>query len=266
MSYLNSLPMVWGLRQYAHSLDCELTLSAPAGCLEAYARGEAEVTLVPSGGLSPEDLPRLVSNFCIGASGPVETVCLHSNQPIERLRRVWIDPHSRTSVRLLRLLAEGFWRMEWQYDTLDLYTLPTLTLKPDEGVLLIGDKVFSQRERWSHSYDLSEMWRQYTGGLPFVFAAWVRREGFQDPEWCARMNEALAHGVRHRDRALAESALPPGITPQGAAEYLAHRIDYALDADKLKGLQRFLDLCQSLGDPPRIAPRAQTTPRGGSNR
>lgn len=251
--YLNSLPMVWGLRQFERELACDLQLSAPAGCLEAYRAGEAEVTLVPCGGLTLADIPLIVSHYCIGAIGPVDTVCLFSNSPAERIKRVLLDPHSRTSVRLLMLLGREYWQTEWEYGALNLSTLSTLSLNNDEGVLLIGDKVFAQRARWRFCYDLSETWRLFTNGLPFVFAVWLRQHDFHNVEWIARMDNALAHGVNHRYEALAEHELPPGVTRKQAENYLTSRIDYALDTQKREGLVRFLTLCEKhdlLGDNP----------------
>lgn len=42
----------------------------------------------------------LISDFCIGAEEEVRTVVVVSNTPIEEVRRIWLDGHSRTSVQL----------------------------------------------------------------------------------------------------------------------------------------------------------------------
>ena len=44
-----------------------------------------------------------VSDYCIGCDGPVRSVCLFSDVSIEKIDKIYLDHHSRTSVELLRV-------------------------------------------------------------------------------------------------------------------------------------------------------------------
>ena len=46
------------------------------------------------------------TRFCIGCDGPVASVCLFSEVPVEEIRTVLLDYQSRTSVALAEILFE----------------------------------------------------------------------------------------------------------------------------------------------------------------
>lgn len=54
---------------------------------------------------------QVVTEYCIGAAGPVRTVVLLSNEPIEKARRVFLDAHSLTSVQLAGYLLAKHWKV-----------------------------------------------------------------------------------------------------------------------------------------------------------
>ncbi|MFQ8805011.1 MAG: hypothetical protein ACLR8Y_07870 [Alistipes indistinctus] len=74
VSYLNTIPYIYGITRAGGSLREGLPLCPPRLCAEALRTGEASVGLIPVAAI-PE-IPRPANHypFCIGASGPVRTV------------------------------------------------------------------------------------------------------------------------------------------------------------------------------------------------
>ena len=137
------------------------------------------------------------------------TVVVVSNTPIEEVRRIWLDAHSRTSVQLTGYLAARRWKIAPQWlDMSDYAVLDT----PQEGdaFLLIGDKVFDHEDEFIYSYDLAAEWREATG-LPFAFAVWVARKG-TPYEVTDALEEALTFGRTRLKRVI---AAPAGAAPIG---------------------------------------------------
>ena len=51
---------------------------------------------------------QIISDYCIGADGEVDTVCVYSNVPILEIESIALDYQSRTSTELLRLLLNEY--------------------------------------------------------------------------------------------------------------------------------------------------------------
>jgi chorismate dehydratase len=237
VSYLNTIPLLYGIRHSAE-LSARLLLSPPSGCAEAFDHHKADIALIPVGALPTikETDFDIVSSFCIGADGAVRTVVVDSNQPLAQIRRVWLDGHSRTSVKLVRYLAATRWKIapEWAELT-DYSTLET----PQKGdaFLLIGDKVFDNEERFAHTWDLAAEWKALTG-LPMVFAVWVARKSVS-ADTLAALEDALTLGVERIYEAVLESEYADR---DYAYNYLTHNIDFLFDQQKRLALQKFWDV------------------------
>lgn len=63
----------------------------------------------------------MITEYCIGAVGPVRTVVLLSDGPVSGVRRVFLDPHSQTSVQLVGYLAAHRWKIAPEWYSLDDY-------------------------------------------------------------------------------------------------------------------------------------------------
>ncbi|GHV01333.1 chorismate dehydratase [Bacteroidia bacterium] len=238
VSYLNTVPMVYGIRRAAPS-DVELLLSPPSGCAAAFASGEAQMALLPSAALMTLPGARVVSDYCIGAHGDVRTVVIMSNVPISRVRRLMLDSHSLTSVALSAVLCRRLWRVSPERVPMgDMTHLDEAlaTARPDDAFLLIGDKVFAHEGRMAYTLDLAGAWRELTG-LPFVFAVWVAAPGVDDAV-IDTINASLRYGVEHISEAVAAS---DHRDMAQAADYLTHNIDFRFDEAKRRSLGLFLD-------------------------
>lgn len=246
VSYLNAVPMVYGLRHSGSAGLWDVQVDLPYRCAARLQRGEADIALMPVALLPDISGAQLVGGYCIGSIGAVGSVCLYSEVPVEQVQRIYLDPHSRTSVALCRLLAREYWKITPQYLSLDLLQLGR-PLSPGEALLLIGDKALAHRDGYPYCYDLGSAWSNYTG-LPFVYAAWVSRGPVRE-DFTLAFDAAIAWGLQHRDEALAAWEGPLPTTQANAAYYLAHNIDYRLTRAKLSALRRFLGHYQVQSEP-----------------
>ena len=140
VSYLNTIPFIYGI-EHEGNLRAELLLSPPSLCAKNFAEHKADIALVPAAAVPSLADALVVTEYCIGAAGPVRTVVLLSNEPIEKARRVFLDAHSLTSVQLAGYLLAKHWKVTPEYYTLEDYAQLGHAL-PGDAFLLIGDKVF----------------------------------------------------------------------------------------------------------------------------
>jgi chorismate dehydratase len=219
-----------------------VTLEVPAAGASALASGRADIALVPVGAFRDPGMVNWVGNYCIGVEGPVRTVRLFSEVPPEQIRRVFLDPHSRTSVQLVRLLAREFWHFGWEYaDATEGFE--TRDIRGTDAGVCIGDKVFAVEGRYPYSYDLAAEWIRFTG-LPFVFAAWAVI-GKPDPELIRMLDSAQEEGIKAIPGVARDWSLKIGLPESEIRDYLTRNISYAFTAEKRAGMEKFLSLIQN---------------------
>jgi chorismate dehydratase len=224
VSYTNTRPFVYGLENSAIPQEADISFDVPADCARKLIDGRVDIGLVPVAALL--DIPgyELVADYCIGATGPVNSVFIFSDQPMENIHTVKLDPQSRTSNNLARVLLKNHWKKSVEF----------VHEGEADAFVLIGDRTFGKKNAYAYAYDLAEEWISFTG-LPFVFAVWASNkpieQGFRN-----RLNQALKYGLDHRAEVIA--SLPP-VVGFDLADYLLNRISYTLDEPKLKALKLF---------------------------
>lgn len=120
----------------------------------------------------------LLPGHSISACGPVQSVLLFSDTPLERLdgEEIALTGESATSVNLLRILLREFLHHEKVVCRVPREPVEEI-LAVGRPALLIGDralKAAAEVKGGRHVYDLGELWHKHTG-LPFVFALWILR-------------------------------------------------------------------------------------------
>src|SRR6185436_13549106 len=113
--YLNSQPFVYGLKNNSIINDIELSLDTPSDCAEKLLNGTVDIGLIPVAVIPALKESHIISDYCIGADGKVETVLLLSDVPLNEIKNVLLDYQSRTSVLLVRILADKFWKISPQW-------------------------------------------------------------------------------------------------------------------------------------------------------
>lgn len=214
--------------------EIELVSDYPARVAGMLLNDEIDLGLIPVAVISKLKDPHIVSNYCIGASGPVASVCLFSDVPVAEIKEVLLDYQSRTSAALVKILFKNYWKISPNYK--DTQTGFEQQVKGNTAALIIGDRALEQAQRFHNVYDLAEAWQAMTG-LPFVFAAWVSNKKL--PEiFIQRFNAATGEGLKHIDEIVSQNPF----TAYDLDTYYSQNIDYNLDAAKMEGMRLFLEM------------------------
>jgi predicted solute-binding protein len=176
--YLNARPLHWTIQE-------PVTFLEPSQLVVELAAGRLQAGLVPVvEAFENADAYHIVDGVAIGALNSVYSVVLVHALPIVRLKTVALDPASKTSNLLIRVLLQKYYRISPRYVSPD---------EPADGRLIIGDPAIAYRQ--SHPderyLDLAQSWHAHTG-LPFVFAVWAVRRDAPDAEALAKNLRAAA--------------------------------------------------------------------------
>lgn len=235
VSYLNSLPFLFGLRNSQLISKVELILDNPAECARKLINNEADIGLVPVAAIP--DLPgcEIISDFGIGADGEVSSVLLLSRVPVNELDTILLDYQSVTSVNLVKILASQFWKINPEYSQ----TKPGYEecIEDNTGAVIIGDRALKLKGNYQYVYDLSAAWKEFTG-LPFVFACWVSNRKL-DPDFILEFNQALEFGIQHIDQVI-DNLRKEDKFIEGTDEYLRDKLKFYLNENAKKGRDLFL--------------------------
>ncbi len=174
----------------------------------------------------------ILSDYCIGSIGKVNTVVLFSNCPLDRIKEISLDTDSRTSVQLVKILAEKHWKISPFWKPIHFNGSEILP----ESTVAIGDKTFELKGKYKYVYDLGEEWFVFSK-LPFVFACWVSVKKIED-EIIHKLNQSLAFGVTNKLKAVVEHK---DVYKTNVVEYVEKYISYELDENKRKGMVLFLN-------------------------
>jgi len=236
VSYLNTLPFVYGIKHSGILTDCDMQLDIPSDCARKFIRKEVDIALVPVAALKELSSYRMLNDYCIGSNGNVRTVVLLSKVPLGQVKCIHLDYHSLTSVNLVKVLAKKQWKIDPEWINLDEMTEQNMIRL--ESIVAIGDKVFLLEKEFEYVYDLATEWKNLNG-LPFVFACWISKEHIKE-DTIAKFTQALAWGVRNKQKAIVSLFDTKKFPHVDIKEYLEENIDYIFDASKHKALELFL--------------------------
>lgn len=238
VKYANSYPLIYGLRESELENEVDIAIDHPSECAHKLSTGLADIGLVPVAMLPAIKGAEIISSYCIGTQSPVRTVMLLSNDPVAKIRKVYLDYRSRTSVALIRVIAAKFWNKKIIWKLTDP-GFDFTSAGENEGVVIIGDQCFEMEGVYSHSMDLSVEWKKHTG-LPFVFAVWAANKKL-DPAFINRFNSALDYGIRNIGAAVRKFGETSTMPIDVLVSYLYNNIDYHLDNEKKIAMDTFLN-------------------------
>ena len=241
VNYLNTKPFIQGLSSGRIKPRTDLIECIPADCARFYLEGKVDLSLVPVGALVDALSIDRISDFGIASDGPVASVCILSDVPIESVKAIYLDYQSRTSVLLTKVLLQNYWH------------LAPVFLNSDEGYetkimgevagLVIGDRALEFKSNHAYVYDLGEIWKAYTG-LPFVYAIWLKTHRIS-PEYLDLFNLALQEGVDEIGNLLLHYPVEQRAM---LTTYFNQNIRYRLNTAFDQGLSRFIQEVRGLND------------------
>ncbi len=239
VSYLNTKPLLYGIRRHDVLNEIELIEDYPAKIAQMLIDDQVDVGLIPVAATTKLASWHVVGDVCIGAEGAVASVCIFSQVPMEEIETVLLDYQSRTSVNLARILLKEYWKKNVVLVNASGEDYRAHICGTTAGVV-IGDRALEQRQRSAYIYDLGEAWKEHTG-LPFVFAAWIANKKLP-AEFEQKFNEANRQGLSHITDAAKENPFPA----YDLLNYYTKCISYELTEEKKKGMALFLEKLKAI--------------------
>ena len=209
----------------------ELSLDIPSDCASKLIENKVDIGLVPVAALLHIKDYQIISNYCIGANGAVDSVFIFSNKPIEEIRTLQLDPQSRTSNNLAKVLLKNFWEINPEF----------VNHNQADAFVQIGDRTFGKKDQFLYAYDLAQEWLNFTG-LPFVFAVWASNKRISEA-FKISFNEALKLGLDHIHEVLKGLNKVENFDLD---DYLMKKVDFILDDQKLKAILKFHQMIRDL--------------------
>ncbi len=232
VSYLNTKPLI-------HGLDpATLHADVPALLADKFFAGQLDAALLPLFEILRAGGGTLVDNVAIACEGEVYSVIVASRTGFAESEHIHLDPASRSSVALLRVLLAEFYPDGPQI-------AEEREIPAEAARLLIGDAAIDFRrknpEGWQF-HDLGKLWEDHTG-LPFVFAAWiVARPLSKKPTIFKAFRALKERGLAEREAIAAEQP-----DPAFALKYLTDYIRYDLGPEEKRAIRLFETLARQHG-------------------
>jgi chorismate dehydratase len=232
--YLVGRPLDDGL---ADEPGVELVHAVPSALVDGLRDGRLDVALVSSIELFRRPGLRWIPRLCVAGRAHVSSVQLFLRRPLADVRRVALDPASRTSAALVESLASDV-------------GLSARFEEPPAGVdaraaeadawLRIGDRAL--RESFERpalaTLNPSAAWRAVTG-LPFVFAVWIVAPHAPIDARLAAFVRARARGARNAAAAAEAHARANDLPIAGVRHYLLEECVFELDEELPAALREF---------------------------
>jgi len=287
VQYLNTAPLVRGFTHGALQGKYDLSFTVPSQCAEALRAGATDVAIIPaieyqrivSQGIGLTILPGLA----IASQERVRSLLLISKFPIRQARRIALDPNSRSTQALTKILAARRWQMAPEFfepapldHNGDCFDNVAAMLANADAALVIGDAALRiaiaaqthvgpgpdgewlttaatiglptqlQKGAQLHIYDVVKEWWHLTE-KPAVLAVWAARTEIVTPELAEDFLASRDCGLRQIPEICAEAAQQMQLPEHELRLYLEKNIDYGLDERNLQGLLSFFHYSHALG-------------------
>lgn len=232
--FLVARPLARGLE---HHDEVELTLAPPSELGRLLRAGKLDVALASS--VLITDYPELklwAEGPVIASRGPVRSVLVLLRPGVQpnEVRSLALDPASRSG----RALAQVILREVHRAAPLCVDTDPegALNCANFDAVQVIGDRALQLSQRFADwkILDLGEEWQKWTG-LPFVFAGWIARDGFDVEQVASILRASSVEGLAQRERLLPEAVELLGHDEAFVRRYLFEDLVYTLPPLEVRG-------------------------------
>jgi len=243
VSYLNTLPFLYGIKNSSIIEKIDFEQDIPSVCASKLLENKVDIALVPVAVIPLLENPYIISDYCIGAAGAVKTVLLLSDVPLHEIKSVYLDYQSRTSINLIKILAEKYWKINPKW--INAEKGYEQNIKGNIAGLIIGDRTFHIQNQYRYVYDLAAEWEKYTA-LPFVFAAWTANKPIKE-EFIHEFNHALSFGIENLEQVSKEYYANFPDSKINLHEYFTRFISYEFDSKKKQAMKMFFKELETMG-------------------
>jgi len=235
VSYLNTLPFLYGINHSKILQNYIFELDIPSVCAQKLIENRVDIALIPTAAIPFVKTPIFISNYCLGAYKQVKSVLLLSDVALEKIESIYLDYQSRTSVNLVQILAAKHWKIKPEW--INAHQGFENDIAGNKAGVIIGDRTFSIKKEYKFAFDLSMEWYIFTG-LPFVFAAWVANKQI-NPDFINRFNQSLQYGIDNIDMVVNDYYSKFPNSKIDLKDYWTNNISYILDNEKKKSMKLF---------------------------
>lgn len=239
VSYLNTVPLVWGMLHGPQSEIFDLRFALPSECADQLASGEADIGIVPVIEMARQKLDYFRGTG-IACRGPVRSILLVSKVPFSEIRVLATDSGSRTSVMLSRVILAEKFGVEPAVISRRADLAPMLG--EADAALLIGDAALRVDPATLpfESLDLGEEWTSLTG-LPMVFAVWAGRKEIIQQRYADAFVESCRFGISSIGDIVPAEARARGFAEPVVRQYLTRHIVFELSDRDYAGMNLYLE-------------------------
>ena len=198
-----------------------------------------DVALVSSLEYLRRPIYRIIDGVSIAARGPVYSVVVAHEGPLEAISVIERDTASQTSLVLLELLLRK------RKIAPQIVRAGAHPGDESRAKLLIGDQAIQFRSKQGAKFeywDLAEAWHEMTG-LPFVFALWLIRPEVNNPHEIANRLRKIRNENLHKvDDLIAEQT---DVSAAFCRKYYCEHLCFDFGHEEKAGLHEFHHLCRA---------------------
>jgi predicted solute-binding protein len=235
LPYLNVKPLVYTLEHGELPVGWELVYAPPSELAEMLVRDEIAAAPVSSFATFIYPELEICPGICIASDGPVKSVLLMSNLPIEKLNTVALDTSSLSGANMLKIILDEVFHVRPEFVRMSPRFVSEM-LEQCDAAMVIGNPAMLYPKDGLHVVDLGEEWKKLTG-LPAVFAVWAGRR--MTPELIEVLDCAKRIGISKIDEIAAEESGKLGLPFEVCWDYLARIMVYDLGDREARGLRAF---------------------------
>ncbi|MEM7483093.1 MAG: menaquinone biosynthesis protein [Acidobacteriota bacterium] len=244
VNYLNSKPLAWGFLKGHHANLFRPSYHPPALVARLLDQGGLDIGLIPSIEVARIPDLQIIPDLCVAAEQEVRSVLLISRKPMDEVRTVALDHHSRTSAALATIVL----RERYGRDPETVTAAPEIDrmMERADAALIIGDPALTvDRDRYL-VLDLAAEWVALTG-LPFVFAVWAVRSQVHFADLAYYFKASLRLGLGSLDTLVREAAAELDLDTSEVRSYLTENLSFFLRDEQRRGLEEFYRRAQANG-------------------
>jgi len=251
VGYLNAEPLIWPIENGSIDNSHEIIRAVPSDLAAMLVNGEIDCALAPVVTLleNPDLVP--IPGVAIACRGPVASVIVFHNDFFDELKKIWLDPSSRTSNLLVRILRGRVSFNPCEFTMPSSGEVPHVAEVPAfTGRLIIGDEALrlsSAGGHGVHETDLGELWREkFTH--PFTFARWIARNGDIAGELTGQLQDARDWSMLNMHEIVGPLSEKYGFPQDLVDRYLRVNITYMHGPREQTGEREFFTLAGNLKD------------------
>jgi len=255
LPYCNAAPLVYYISDFCSSI--KLFEKYPREMYDELKSNRVDAALIPIVDFLTNENLRMIPGLGICADGPVESVLLRSQKPLDEVRSIRLFPESRTSNSLIQVLLFQYFgaNHDIRFTTDDSET---------DATIMIGDKALCE-DQTDYTYDLSDMWNRQTN-LPFVFAVWAYQADFFDRTNISsilyKTKEKGCNNISILSRHYAERL---NLAPAYIQHYLTDCLYYDIGPREVESIKLFQELTVQISSDDSKVPVFSMPPHGKEN-